>query len=301
MVDDAQIQVLADRLASDVPAGQLRPNWLWRYGDARSGALATAAVFAGVLVAGGGVIRRLASNTDPLAAGRLYAQTSYAAALRTERLIGGGFREYLVARWTGFAKSLPLLRHQATSTAGRDMRALWLDAERRQLAAELHELGLDPESASAKRLMSLYLLLGGSLALLELHDRQALSVDDAADEVAWAAQVLLAATRARGPHRRPDRDEVEATRPMTTYTVDAPPPGTWIRFSDHFPHTLTPEYTRLYRTTFEPAQAAVYERYGVPFAGLATVIIDGHLYLGPELADRSRRALGCLRGRCCGS
>ncbi len=69
---------------------------------------------------------------------------------------------------------------------------------------------------------------------------------------------------------------------MTTYTVDAPPPGTWIRFSDHFPHTLTPEYTRLYRTTFEPAQAAVYERYGVPFRGLATVIIDGHLYLGPE-------------------
>jgi hypothetical protein len=31
--------------------------------------------------------------------------------------------------------------------------------------------------------------------LLELHDRQALSVDDAVDEVAWAAQVLLAATR----------------------------------------------------------------------------------------------------------
>jgi AcrR family transcriptional regulator len=121
--------------------------------------------------------------------------SSYAATLRTERLTGGGFREYLVALWTGFAKNLPLLRHQATSTAGREMRALWLDAGRRQLAAELHDLGLDPESAPAKRLMLLYLLLGGSLASLELHDRQALSVDDAADEVAWAAQVLLAATR----------------------------------------------------------------------------------------------------------
>ena len=43
---------------------------------------------------------------------------------------------------------------------------------------------------------------------------------------------------------------------MTTYTVDAPPPGTWLRFADHFPHALTPEYTRLYRATFEPAQAA---------------------------------------------
>ena len=69
---------------------------------------------------------------------------------------------------------------------------------------------------------------------------------------------------------------------MTTYTVDAPPPGTWLRFADHFPHALTPEYTRLYRATFEPAQAAVFERYGVPFAGLATAIIDGHLYLSPK-------------------
>jgi AcrR family transcriptional regulator len=124
-----------------------------------------------------------------------WVPSSHAAALRPGRLTGGGFREYLVALWTGFAENLPLLRHQATSTAGREMRALRLDAGRRQLAAELHDLGLDPKSAPAKRLLSLYLLLGGSLALLELHDRQALSVDDAVDEVAWAAQVLLAATR----------------------------------------------------------------------------------------------------------
>src|ERR671910_222543 len=86
----------------------------------------------------------------------------------------------------------------------------------------------------------------------------------------------------RGPHRRLDSDEGEETRPMTTYTVDAPPPGTWVSFADHFPHALTPEYTRLYHTTFEPAQASVYERYGLPFHGTATAIIDGHLYLGPK-------------------
>jgi AcrR family transcriptional regulator len=124
-----------------------------------------------------------------------WVPSSRAAVLRPERLIGDGFREYLVALWTGFAENLPLLRHQATSAAGREMRALRLDAGRRELAAELRDLGLDPESAPAQRLTSLYLLLGGSLALLELHDRQGLSVDDAADEVVWAAQVLLAATR----------------------------------------------------------------------------------------------------------
>jgi hypothetical protein len=67
--------MLADRLATDVLAAQLRPNSLTRYGETRSGAFATAAVFVGMLVAGGGVMRRLSSNTDPLAAERLYAQT----------------------------------------------------------------------------------------------------------------------------------------------------------------------------------------------------------------------------------
>lgn len=64
-------------------------------------------------------------------------------------------------------------------------------------------------------------------------------------------------------------------------TAEHPPPGTWMRFADHFPHSLTPEYRRLYTSTFEPAQAAMYERYGVPFRGLAVAVIDGHLYLGP--------------------
>lgn len=66
-----------------------------------------------------------------------------------------------------------------------------------------------------------------------------------------------------------------------SHSVDAPPPGTWILFADHFPRTLTPEYTHLYISTFGPAQAATYERYGIPFRGLATAILDGHLYLGP--------------------
>ena len=65
-------------------------------------------------------------------------------------------------------------------------------------------------------------------------------------------------------------------------SVAAPPPGTWILFADHFPRALTPTYTDLYRSTFEGAQADMYERYGIPFGGLATAVIDGHLYIGPQ-------------------
>lgn len=68
---------------------------------------------------------------------------------------------------------------------------------------------------------------------------------------------------------------------VASWSADAPPPGTWILLSDHFPRSLTPEYTRLYVSTFGPAQAATYARYGVPFKGLIPAIIDGHLYLGP--------------------
>jgi hypothetical protein len=75
VVDDAQLQVLAEQLATDVLAGQLRPNRLTRYGETRSSALANVAVFAGTPVAAGRVCRRIFSNTDPLGAERFYAKT----------------------------------------------------------------------------------------------------------------------------------------------------------------------------------------------------------------------------------
>ena len=116
------------------------------------------------------------------------------ATSRPDLVTGDGFRAYLVALWTGFADNLPLVRHQAASAAGREMRVARLEPGRAWLSAELAALGLDPEHDATKRLVSLYLLLGGSLSLLELHDRQGLRVEDAADEVVWAASTLLEAT-----------------------------------------------------------------------------------------------------------
>jgi hypothetical protein len=115
--------------------------------------------------------------------------------VRPDRFQGDELRTYLTALWKGFADNLPLVRHQVASPAGRAMRAKRLEAGRRHLGAEQAALGIDPSSSEGRRLTSLCLLLGGSLALLELHDRQGLPVDEAADEVVWAAGVLLDATR----------------------------------------------------------------------------------------------------------
>jgi hypothetical protein len=97
--------------------------------------------------------------------------------------------------WTGFAANLPLLRHQITSQAGRDMRQARLSRSREQLAAYVASRGVDAESAEGERLIALLLLVSGSLALVELHDRQGLGVDQALDASLWAVDVLIAASQ----------------------------------------------------------------------------------------------------------
>lgn len=142
---------------------------------------------------------------DALLAAAAWVPASHAEALRPDRYYSGGFRDYLVALWTGFADNLPLVRRQVASSTGREMRAMRLAAGREQLGREVAALGVDPASEAGERLVSLCLLLGGSLALLELHDRQGLSVGAAADQVTWAAQVLLDATVAEAPSGGPTR------------------------------------------------------------------------------------------------
>lgn len=99
------------------------------------------------------------------------------------------------AMWHGFAKNLPLLRHQMASAAGREMRAARLESSRRALATYLESQGVDPTTPAGERLISLLLLLNGSLALIELHDRQGLDVDESIDRSLWATRVLVDATR----------------------------------------------------------------------------------------------------------
>jgi AcrR family transcriptional regulator len=102
--------------------------------------------------------------------------------------------------WHDFAGNLPLLRHQVASTAGREMRAARLERSRTLLAGYVERQGIDPQSDDGQRLISLLLLINGSLALIELHDRQGLDVDDALDRSMWAARALIDATRQQSPH-----------------------------------------------------------------------------------------------------
>jgi AcrR family transcriptional regulator len=105
------------------------------------------------------------------------------------------FAVYQRIMWTEFAGNLPLLRHQIVSAAGREMRRARLDRSRELLDAYVGEQGVDPRSEAGARLVSVLLLVGGSLGLLELHDRQGLAVDDAVDVAMWAVHALIEATK----------------------------------------------------------------------------------------------------------
>jgi len=120
------------------------------------------------------------------------------------------------AMWHDFASNLPLLRHQIASTAGRQMRTARLDQSRSLLAGYIERHGIDPESDGGQRLIALLLLINGSLALIELHDRQALDVDTALDHSLWAVRALIAAAQQEAttePTGRTDRAPTGARRP----------------------------------------------------------------------------------------
>ncbi len=97
--------------------------------------------------------------------------------------------------WHDFSKNMALLRHQITSAAGREMREARLARSRALLATHIEQFGITPSSPDGERLISMLLLVSGSLALVELHDRQGLDVDDALDASLWAAQTLIEATQ----------------------------------------------------------------------------------------------------------
>jgi AcrR family transcriptional regulator len=140
-------------------------------------------------------IYRYFPTKDQLLAAAADEPSRQALAVESDRRPGDDdFATFQRAMWTSFATNLPLLRHQVTSEAGRDMRQARLARSRAQLAAYVGRRGVDPESAEGERLIALLLLVSGSLALVELHDRQGLDVDDALSASLWAADVLIGAS-----------------------------------------------------------------------------------------------------------
>jgi AcrR family transcriptional regulator len=122
---------------------------------------------------------------------------------KVDRDVAVDFGELHAEMWREFSKNLPLLRHQVASEAGREMRLARLERSRAELASYLERSGIDPDTSEGQRLIALLLVVSGSLALVELYDRQQLDVETALDHSRWAVRALVDATRSEtAPKRR---------------------------------------------------------------------------------------------------
>lgn len=104
----------------------------------------------------------------------------------------------LRAAWGELADQLPLVRNQLASPLGRELRRRRWEAKRAAMAEVAATDGVDPRSPEGRRLLAVADVLTSSTALLELHDKAGIAVDDAADWCAWAVGVLHRETLAAG-------------------------------------------------------------------------------------------------------
>jgi hypothetical protein len=67
------------------------------------------------------------------------------------------------------------------------------------MRAALEGSGIDPDAPEGKRFAAIADVLTSSTALLELHDKAGIPVEDAAAHVLWALSVLEQSTRGAKP------------------------------------------------------------------------------------------------------
>lgn len=103
-------------------------------------------------------------------------------------------RDSLVEMWRSVLEYRGVVFAQHWSEAGRDLRRRRANVRRRILSDGLRARGVDPASPSGRRALELVMVLISSSALLEFHDREGVSIDDAAGYVAWAIDAIVAAT-----------------------------------------------------------------------------------------------------------
>jgi AcrR family transcriptional regulator len=98
-------------------------------------------------------------------------------------------------QFAAIARQIPLARNQLASPLGRELRQVRWQAKQASLAQALATSGIDPTSAAGARLAAIVDVLTSSTAVLELHDKAGLPIDEAADHVLWALGVLTRATK----------------------------------------------------------------------------------------------------------
>lgn len=150
------------------------------------------------------IYRYFPSKSDLLAAASAEpARLALSSTDRPQRQEGDDeFATFMRTMWHEFGKNLPLLRHQISSESGREMRRERFDENRRRLAEYVQRFGVDPSSPEGERLISLVMVVSGSIALVEFRDRQEVSVDAAIDRSLWAVRALIDSTvrEALGPN-----------------------------------------------------------------------------------------------------
>lgn len=97
----------------------------------------------------------------------------------------------LSAAWGELAGQLALVRGQFASPLGRELHRRRWQVKHDAMAGVLRDQGVDPDSPEGRRLLGIADVLTSSTALLELHDKAGVAVDDAAEWCAWAVAVLF--------------------------------------------------------------------------------------------------------------
>lgn len=97
--------------------------------------------------------------------------------------------------WGELADQLPLVRSQFASPVGRELHRRRWEPKHAAMGAFLAAEGIDPDGPAGRRLVGVADVLTSSTALLELHDKAEVPVDDASEWVAWALDVLFRATK----------------------------------------------------------------------------------------------------------
>jgi AcrR family transcriptional regulator len=101
----------------------------------------------------------------------------------------------LPGQFEALARQLPLTRNQLASPIGRQLRQVRWEAKQAAVTNALEEIGIDPDSEPGQRLAAVADVLTSSTAVLEMYDKAGIPIDDAAQYVLWAINVLTRATK----------------------------------------------------------------------------------------------------------
>lgn len=97
---------------------------------------------------------------------------------------------------------LALARSQLASPLGREIRRRRYEVKEEAMRTALEAIGVGPDSPEGRRLGAVADVLTSSTALLEMHDKAGIPVDDAVAYALWALRTLVDATAATAQEPR---------------------------------------------------------------------------------------------------